>query len=156
MQARIVTLFTGAASPWIEHLRTRAGFDAVVRESHHASRMLATRGYEPTADPRSTDARRGCLERCAGEGWLAAGDAAAAYDPLGSYGILFSLHSGLRAAAAITAHDAGDRDAPVRYESAVIARFDEFLRERARHYAHERRWGEGGYWGKRGGGREEG
>jgi hypothetical protein len=147
---RIVTLFTDADSPWIERARTRHGFTALVGDSVHVARILAAHRYGIATEPHATDARCSRLERVGGDGWLAAGDAATAYDPLGSYGILFAIHSGLRAAEAIVSHCSGDTDAPARYAASVTARFEQFLAERARYYRYEQRWSASPYWQRRG------
>lgn len=55
------------------------------------------------------------LDRLAGEGWLAIGDAAAAHDPLSGHGISAALSSAFDGADAVAAWLGGDRDALARH-----------------------------------------
>ena len=57
--------------------------------------------------PRVLPAETSRLDRIAGPGWLALGDAAAAYDPLSSYGIGSAMGSGFYAGQAIADSLAG-------------------------------------------------
>ena len=59
----------------------------------------------------SRDARSGHRPAAAGEGWLAVGDAALAWDPLSGHGMQFALESAERAAEAVLAGD-GERRYP--------------------------------------------
>jgi flavin-dependent dehydrogenase len=86
------------------------------------------------------------LERFHGEGWLAAGDAAIALDPLSSQGILSALYSGLKAAKAVIGVLAGDRDALLQYDVSILKLYTQFLRDRRLYYGVERRWPERLFW----------
>ena len=72
--------------------------------------------------------------------WLAAGDAAAAHDPICGLGVHWALESALAAARAVLAGsiDAHARDAR--------ARFDAYLRTRADYYRAETRWPDAPFW----------
>ena len=89
------------------------------------------------------------LDRAAGLGWLAVGDAACAFDPLSSQGIHKSLSDGLRAAAALHASLNGDSHALVAYADAIESRFAEYLRNRAYLYSLEQRWADAPFWVRR-------
>jgi flavin-dependent dehydrogenase len=89
------------------------------------------------------------LDRVAGDGWLAAGDAASGYDPLSSAGIYKALTSGLAAARAISGHLKGEQGALEKYESSTIRSFDTYLRTRAAYYRVERRWPDSLFWKRR-------
>lgn len=87
----------------------------------------------------------------AGGGWVAAGDAAAAFDPLSSLGIGFSLRSGMEAARVAAAAAEGD-DAPAAAYAGSVARI--YADYRARYHAlylQERRWADGPFWARRAG-----
>lgn len=64
-----------------------------------------------------------CLDRAAGQGWIAIGDAAAAFDPIASQGLVNALASAMVAAGALL--EAGDMtaDAAAGYSAAVISTF---------------------------------
>lgn len=65
------------------------------------------------------------VQRRHGPGWVAVGDAAGLVNPMNGEGIDYGLESGMLAAELFVAHPA---DAPARYDQAVGARFDAFLR----------------------------
>ena len=89
------------------------------------------------------------LDRAAGTGWIAVGDAASAFDPLSSQGILKALRSGIFAAYAIADTLSGGSDGVGRYRRFVASEFDAYLRARAGFYALERRWANGDFWRRR-------
>jgi flavin-dependent dehydrogenase len=90
------------------------------------------------------------LDRAAGENWLAAGDAASAFDPLSSQGIVKALDSGIAAAATIAQHLAGDRTALNAYAQSIEDDFESYLGLRTRYYQMERRWPSEPFWRRRG------
>lgn len=71
------------------------------------------------------------LERSAGSGWMAIGDAAASYDPIASRGLVAALESGIAAAALVAA--SSERLAA--YHADLKQRFDRYLEERNRLYS---------------------
>ncbi len=66
------------------------------------------------------------LERSAGPGWMAIGDAAASYDPIASRGLVAALESGINAAALVAA--SSERLAS--YHADLEQRFIRYLEER--------------------------
>jgi hypothetical protein len=88
--------------------------------STHISRKLETHGYAIVAKPQPTDARSSRLERFHGEGWLAAGDAAIAFDPLSSQGILSALYSGLKSGQAVVGCLGGDCEVLLQYDVSIL------------------------------------
>ncbi len=91
-------------------------------------------------------AASGSLDRCAGQGWLAVGDAAFTVDPLSAAGLGKALSSGLAAANAISASLGGDATALDGYADAATAAFDRYLERRAQVYGQERRWPGSPFW----------
>lgn len=89
------------------------------------------------------------LDRAAGAGWLAVGDAASAFDPLAAQGIHKALEDGLRAAEAIGAWLEGDAQALESYADAIASRFDAYLRNRVYFYSGEQRWADAPFWKRR-------
>jgi flavin-dependent dehydrogenase len=87
------------------------------------------------------------LDRCAGPGWVAAGDAATAHDPLAAAGLTMALRGGLRAAQALASwlRD-GHTDDLETYDQMQRTAFDRYLRERTRLYSSERRWSQCPFW----------
>jgi len=89
------------------------------------------------------------LDHCAGDGWLAVGDAAFAVDPLSGSGITRALESALRAAKAIGDSFGGSQDALVNYERDSQAQFAALLQARQYYYGLEQRWGSSLFWARR-------
>jgi flavin-dependent dehydrogenase len=89
------------------------------------------------------------LDRVCGPGWLAAGDAAVAFDPLSSQGILKALESGRRAGEVAAAVLRGDGSAPSGYAEWLDAEFAAYARDSARYYAQVARWPDSTFWRRR-------
>lgn len=114
-------------------------------ETRHLGARLDGSAFDPagfTAWPASSFR----LDPPHGDGWLAVGDAAAAYDPLCSQGIHKALATGIAAGDAIAARLAGESDAFTAYGATVARGWEEFLRLRAHLYARETRWPEEPFW----------
>jgi flavin-dependent dehydrogenase len=90
-----------------------------------------------------------CLPAVHGEGWVAVGDAAAAWDPLASAGVVLALRSGLAAASAVARHLEGDGDALSDYGRGIELRFTRYLQQRDLYYAAEGRWRRSPFWRRR-------
>jgi flavin-dependent dehydrogenase len=88
------------------------------------------------------------LSPATGSGWIAAGDAAAAFDPLASMGIGHALSSGMHAAR--VAHDCLTADGALRaqYERNVLRVFAQHLQLRHRYYLLEQRWAQQPFWAR--------
>jgi flavin-dependent dehydrogenase len=89
------------------------------------------------------------LDQVAGEGWIAAGDAAAAFDPLSSQGITSAVSGGFRAGQAVVAHLGGDAKALSAYAGEIRREYVEYLAHREIYYAMERRWPASTFWASR-------
>ena len=109
----------------------------------HTRARIEHNAYRFTAPPRIVYAGSARLDRFAGNGWMAIGDAAASLDPLSSHGIAAALHGGMLAADAILGGDAR------RYVSAMEAMWDGYVCMRRSFYAAERRWARSPFWAKR-------
>jgi flavin-dependent dehydrogenase len=109
------------------------GFPAV-----HNSGTLMTRS-----------ARSQCLDAMSGDGWLAIGDAAMAFDPLASQGIAKALDHGTRAASAISAYLAGDGSSLDRFALELQREYAAYRRTRADYYRIEKRWPQSIFWKRR-------
>jgi flavin-dependent dehydrogenase len=81
--------------------------------------------------------------------FLAVGDAAAAFDPLSSQGILKALRSGLRAGEAIAADHAGEPGALGGHRARTAEELASYLDLRASYYRIENRWPESPFWRRR-------
>ncbi len=125
---------------------SREGFLALIEDTVHISRKLETHGYATVAKPQPTAARSSRLERFNGEGWLAAGDAAIAFAPLSSQGILSALYSGLKSGQAVVGCLGGDHEALPQYDVSLLKLYTQFLQDRLHYYGTEQRWPENLFW----------
>jgi flavin-dependent dehydrogenase len=89
------------------------------------------------------------LDKAAGEGWLAAGDAALCFDPLVSHGLLNALRTGSEAAHAALRQRDGDSEAAAGYDIGIGRMWRACRKERDAQYAIERRWPDSPFWKRR-------
>jgi flavin-dependent dehydrogenase len=89
------------------------------------------------------------LDRCAGEGWLAVGDAAAAFDPIASQGLSHAFSSANAAARAAYHCLRGDPDAAAGYAAQMSRTYGFYLDALRGHYRSEQRWSDRGFWRRR-------
>ena len=134
-------------------LYTRQGRDALACWQEwlcHAPRTWTrAAGHAVQTAPRPWPASSSRLDVVVGDNWLAAGDAAMAFDPLSSQGICQALASGQQAARHISEHLAGDPTAVARYARLIDSGFGQFLRARNHYYSLESRWAQSRFWRRR-------
>jgi flavin-dependent dehydrogenase len=106
-------------------------------------------GYVLEEAPRVLPAETSRLDAIAGDGWLAVGDAAAAYDPLSSHGIGSAMGSGFYAGHAIADLLAGHPEAGPAYLEVLQSSYGGYLDLQREHYAAERRWPDAPFWRRR-------
>lgn len=108
-------------------------------------------GYklDPAAPLRALPAESSRLDTIAGAGWLALGDAAAAYDPLSSHGVASAMGSGFYGGNAIADLLAGREDARLAYLEVLQNAYGTYLDMLRHHYARERRWPDSPFWSRR-------
>jgi flavin-dependent dehydrogenase len=128
----------GFASLWRAHLRGAPNTAARLRAAAEA-------GADP-GDVRLVAAGSSCRRPPCGRGWLAVGDAAAAYDPLSGHGVHRALVTAMAAADAIVD---GSDDVLAAYADEIGRDFDDHVRVQAHHYAQERRWPQARFWQRR-------
>ena len=91
---RIVVFHTDRDLDCAKILASAGGFQKYLLTAPHTSRLLERYAYRPEGKIVGHCAASKRLDRFLGDGWLAAGDAAQAYDPLSSQGITKALQSG--------------------------------------------------------------
>ena len=84
-----------------------------------------------------------------GDGWAAAGDAACAWDPLSSAGILKALRTGRLAAFVALDAMQGRPDTALRYTRILRNEHAAYMKARAWFYHQERRWQDAPFWRRR-------
>ena len=116
------------------------------RTEHTKVRLCA---WIPTSVPQVVSANSSHLDKVACKSWLAAGDAAMAFDPLSSQGIYKALETGLQAAKAIRDGLSGDAEPLREYGIKLQKDFGRYLALRGYYYTRERRWPDSLFWKRR-------
>jgi flavin-dependent dehydrogenase len=143
---RVAVFHTDPATPAYRMARTPGGFLELLGATRHVWPRIADHRYQAASPLRIFPANSSRLDQVIGDGWIAAGDAAAAFDPLSSQGIYTALYGGLQAAEAVRAALDRAPGAADRYRRIVRQVFDAYLDTRSRYYAMERRWVESCFW----------
>lgn len=115
----------------------------------YISQWIESAGYALADPPRLATAGTAWLEDAAGPGWLAVGDAAAAFDPLSAHGMTTALWTGIHGAAAAAASLDDDPSALEAYAARLRTGVEHFSRERAAVYARETRFHDRPFWRRR-------
>ena len=123
--------------------------ERLVGESEHIGSRLRAHGHRLVGRARGAVAGGARLKAFCGPGWYAAGDAALAFDPLSSQGMVRAIESGFLAADCILA---GHADAQARYVRAQQVVAAEYQRQHAHFYGVETRWAGEPFWDRRRGG----
>ena len=125
---------------------TAEGWLALLNQTVHLRRRIERHGYRIEIAPRIVSANSSRLDVVAGDSWLAVGDAAAAFDPLSSQGIVTALELGMLAAETILA---GEPEALKQYSERLEQMFAAYLANRNFYYSQERRWPDSKFWLRR-------
>ncbi len=144
----VVAFMTDADIIRAGHLHERDTWLARLGETR-PTRIRATDAqlvHGPVACP----AHSQILEPVAGDGWIAAGEAAVGFDPLSSMGIGYAITSGIQAARIAAGSIAGADATHARlFASDVRKHYDAYLARRHAYYAIEKRWPESPFWMRR-------
>jgi flavin-dependent dehydrogenase len=116
-----------------------------LQETHHIAGLADAMRCEPAVHAAGTVHREGLW----GDGWALAGDAAIAWDPLSSQGMVTAILMGSRLGDAISRFSAGDGDALPDWERDYLMLLDEHLGLRAHYWSIEQRWGGHPFWDRR-------
>ncbi|MFJ2212277.1 NAD(P)/FAD-dependent oxidoreductase [Streptomyces sp. NPDC101062] len=145
---RLVAYFTDADLPSAA-LRTAAELRPRLLATRHVGRRAEPHGFVPSAVLRRAPAHSVFLDRVWGDGWVAAGDAAVAFDPLSSQGVLTALYTGMGAGQAVDARLRGDAAALAGYEDGVRRARAAYVRGHRIVHARETRWAHRVFWARR-------
>ncbi len=128
-------------------LRQIDGWLAALNRTRHVRRFVGCGDLR--ADLAVHDAGGARMDRFGGDGWIAVGDAALAFDPLSSQGILTALHTGMLAGRCIDDELAGHAGTLASYCSRLESIRAAYLRHRAQIYRSEGRWPDAPFWARR-------
>jgi flavin-dependent dehydrogenase len=156
---RLVVLHTDCDLAAARIAADRQGFDRLLESSTLIAPLLAAEGYRPFGRVRGAPANSQRLQDFCGDGWMAVGDAAQAYDPLSAQGIDKALRAGSHAGHMIhyaltdCPHDIRELGS----SNAYVHQYDEEQRQLWRTYVSQRdyyyriqtRWPDQPFWQRR-------
>ena len=145
----VVVYMTDADLASQRKLRSQDNWLTLLRQARHTSRRVESHGYHLNGPTEIVAANSSFLDEVTGDSWLAVGDAAAAFDPLSSRGIMTALETGLNAALAIDACLNGDQEALPEFAAYSKRISIEYLSSHLAYYAIERRWPQSAFWQRR-------
>ena len=123
--------------------------ERLLNEAKHTYRRACKYGGALPTPPRILPAHTVRLTTVAGNGWLAVGDSAVAFDPLASHGISMAMGSGFHAASTIVDYLNGHHDALRVYEQLIDRAFAHYLLVHHDAYLREQRWPHELFWHRR-------
>ncbi|BDS09936.1 NAD(P)/FAD-dependent oxidoreductase [Aureispira anguillae] len=89
-----------------------------------------------------------CLDKMVGRHWIAIGDAATAYDPITSQGIMKSMSNGIAAAQTLQQKITQPKSRFINFQSITKERYKQYLAMRQHFYQLEKRWPQAPFWAK--------
>ncbi len=122
---------------------------ALLAQTVRLGPMLRRAGRLTIGEPRLVVAGSERPAKTAGGGWLAVGEAAAAYDPLSAQGAAAALVSAFHAKDAITTRFRGNGRAMESYQQLIDMTYRDALAQRDVWYADEGRWPDAPFWRRR-------
>jgi flavin-dependent dehydrogenase len=125
------------SEPWLELLAS----------SLHTRRRLA--GGVLESCPLVCPAYSQILEPIAADGWIAAGEAAAGFDPLSSMGIGYALASGIESARAVHNRLTADGRQMPCHTASVARHYATYRARQLQYYSMEQRWPDSPFWARR-------
>lgn len=133
--------------------RDVSAWKALIAGTRHIGHWIEDAGFAVEAPPRLSSAGTTWLVppagRAEGAPWMAAGDCAAAFDPLSSHGMTTALWAGARAGTVMSAALEGDDTALEAYARSVLDGVAGFIAQRRAMYAQERRFADAPFWRRR-------
>jgi flavin-dependent dehydrogenase len=141
---RVVVFFTDGSLLRGLHMRTSQGFVEFVRQSKYIREFL-NRSYRVLGHPVAFQAETSYLTCSAGDAWCAAGDSAAALDPLASAGIVNAVNGGFAAARLVLGGFNNVDD----YTRATVEQAKTDAETRRAYYLMEGRWPTAPFWASR-------
>jgi flavin-dependent dehydrogenase len=130
-------------------MRETSGWLALLNKTKYTAQRVHEYGSGAPTTPRILPAHTVRLSKVAGDGWLAVGDSAVAYDPLASHGIAMAMGLGFNAASSIIDYLDGRHDALRDYERLIDRAFAHYLLMHHDAYLHEQRWLHELFWRRR-------
>ncbi len=145
----VLAFFTDRDLIDVRSARERSGFSALLARTQATAERVARFGGALEGAVRVAAANEAALDIVWGDGWVAAGDALIAYDPLSGHGITAALASGRDAGRAVAAALSGDGTALPLYAAHQSRVRREYRLRRIDQYLAEGRWPYHPFWARR-------
>ena len=129
--------------------RDKNAWRGFLEQSRYTWKRVQSAGFQAGNAPRYTNASSVRASQVAGRSWVAAGDAAMAFDPLSSHGITAALWSGRKAALAAIACLSGDEQPLEAYICNMDLAWQDYRRKHGAIYSAEGRFPECPFWSRR-------
>lgn len=147
-QQRLIAVYMTDADLLPRQSGLRLAFwQAQLQQTIHTQARL--RNFNRPAVPFVVAANSSRLDCVGRHDWLAVGDAAMAFDPLSSQGLLQALASGIRAGETAVRYLTGESTAMDEYALKTAEIFSEYQRLHAVYYGREHRWPQSIFWQRR-------
>jgi flavin-dependent dehydrogenase len=143
---KIAVYLTDQGTEASQEARTLDGFLRKLRSCQHISPFVGEEMYETEVLPTLFAANSSCNEKVTGQGWLATGDAASAFDPISGQGILASIFNAEKSSNAIYSWLSGDLEKISHYENHIKEAFDSYRKNLLLTYQSEKRWPDSMFW----------
>ncbi|GGX39005.1 hypothetical protein GCM10007385_02420 [Tateyamaria omphalii] len=141
-QRVIVNFYSDADLPGFAN----AELEENTQQTKAISAYLSDYGYKISGKTKRITANSSWIAPAIGEGWVAIGDASAAFDPLSSHGMTTALWSAIQAADAFVAKD---RSRMFAYADNLAKGVEDYRTALHRVYASEKRWANCPFWARR-------
>lgn len=127
--------------------QTPKGWFNLFSQTQHTRTRTSIAPSQLLTSPAFVSAESSILEHMHGPGWVAVGDAAMAFDPIASHGILMAMVSARDAVEAyVHASEGLSSQAFIAYEKRMRTTYLHYARQRQAFYRAEKRFGQLGYW----------
>jgi flavin-dependent dehydrogenase len=143
---RVVSFFNDTNLTNARLMKTFSEWEKMMESTYYVRVSIDEFDYSHISGPYIMMSNSSRLETVVGEDWLAVGDAAATYDPLSSRGIETAINDAINASDIIIQYLNGNRECLRFYNKGILARFDNYLKERSRYYRLEKRWANSAFW----------
>ncbi len=147
----VMALMTDADIAHQDHSQKSDIWLQTMQGTTHTKQRFELTQINPTSNetPTVIAAHSQCLDKLAGAGWLAVGDAALTYDPLSSLGIFKALRMGTYASYAIADSFKGIDQSLNKYQHVARSEYQGYLAKRREYYQQEQRFSEALFWARR-------
>ena len=146
---RAVFFMTDGDLPQAGRARGTKAWASYLNRTEHISYHLKHLRFRIAGKPHLMVANSSRLTNVTGPGWLALGDAATAFDPLCSQGLLAAMVAAFHAKDAIANLFRGNQEALKAYAGMMDLAYQDYLTQRDILYNRETRWGDEPFWKRR-------